>query len=116
MAWSPWTLKEMKDGASVSVSSSGLVSGAEGGNASGDASEGVAAYTPQFHHGQISSWLVNGEVVSPQHMHEGVRGRWRETLARCVSLVILGGLGVGGEMVGKGKVDVERAGIVMVRY
>ena len=42
-----------------------------------------------------------------EHLAPGVRGRW-EVLARCVSLVVNGAVGMG-------RVDAERAGIVMVR-
>ena len=57
-------------------------------------------------------------IVSVPHLSPGVRETYEGVLARSVSLVVNGALATErcGNVAGMGKVDPERAGIVMFRY
>ncbi|GME62731.1 hypothetical protein GTA08_BOTSDO02862 [Neofusicoccum parvum] len=92
LAWSPWTLAQMMG-------------------------PGRDGYGAAVQHRQLCEWLDG--MLSVEHMHERVRGRYVELLGRSVSLVVNGGLGVGKmgeEWLKERKVDVGRAGVVAVRF
>ncbi|KAF9692493.1 hypothetical protein EKO04_009431 [Ascochyta lentis] len=90
VAWSPWTLSQMRDPQS--------------------------GYSAPVQHEQICEFLDT--VVSRLHLSPQVSGRFEDVLARCVSLVVNGALATErcGGVEGMGKVDPARAGVVMFRY
>jgi hypothetical protein len=71
-------------------------------------------YSPEWQHEQICEWLDT--IVSVPHMHPGIRDKYVEVLGRSVSLVINGALALEKCRPLLGKLDPERAGIVMFRY
>lgn len=90
VAWSPWTLAQMRDPGS--------------------------GYRAEVQHEEVCEYLDG--IVSLGHLKPGVRERYEGVLGRSVSLVINGALATGrcAHVAGMGKVDAERAGIVMFRY
>jgi hypothetical protein len=93
VAWSPWTLAQMQAGLMMQ----------NGG------------YVAEIQHEQICEWLDG--LISPAHLRSEARERYVDILARGVSLIINGALCL--DSVNKtllGKVDPERAGVVMFRY
>ncbi|KAF2842915.1 hypothetical protein M501DRAFT_924597 [Patellaria atrata CBS 101060] len=112
VAWSPWTLAQMRAsgglGASASASASVSVS-------VGTSDVGNGTYRAEWQHEQLCEWLDG--IVSVAHLSPGIREKYIDVLGRAVSLVINGALA--SERAGKtvlGKVDPERAGICMFRY
>ncbi|KAJ4318344.1 hypothetical protein N0V94_004474 [Neodidymelliopsis sp. IMI 364377] len=89
-AWSPWTLAQMRSPAS--------------------------RYQAEVQHEQICEYLDT--VISLPHVDPVVRERYTGVLGRSVSLVINGALATekSVNVAGMGKVDAERAGVVMLRY
>jgi hypothetical protein len=90
VGWSPWTLSQMRTGG--------------------------GGYNPEWQHEQICEWLDT--IVSHDHLNPSVREKYTDVLGRAVSLIINGALGlerVRDKLV-LGKVDPERAGVVMFRY
>ena len=55
-------------------------------------------------------------IISVSHLRDNVRGRYVEVLGRMISLVINGALALEKCRPVLGKLDPERAGIVMFRY
>lgn len=89
-AWSPWTWTQMRAG-------------------------GRQGYSAARQHGEVCEWL--DEVVLLEKVDERVRGRYVDVLGRAVSLVVNGALGLEKcPPAVLGKVDPDRAGIVMLRY
>lgn len=90
VGWSPWTLAQMRAGA-------------------------AAGYQAEWQHEQVCEWLDS--VIAVEHVRPEVRERYADVLGRAVSLVINGALALdGADKALLGKVDPERAGIVMFRY
>lgn len=71
-------------------------------------------YSAEWQHEQICEWLDC--IISVAHVSPGVRQRYVEVLGRSVSLVINGALALDKCQPLLGKLDPERAGIVMLRY
>lgn len=73
-------------------------------------------YAPEVQHEQICEYLDT--IISRPHLSLAVRERYEGVLARSVSLVINGALATErcGGVAGMGRVDPERAGVVMFRY
>lgn len=73
-------------------------------------------YAPEVQHEQICEFLDG--IVSRGHLGPAVREKYEGVLGRCVSLVLNGALATErcGNVAGMGKVDPERAGVVMFRY
>lgn len=90
VAWSPWTLSQMRDPSS--------------------------GYQAEFQHEELCEYLDT--IVSMPHLNPGIKEKYEGVLARSVSLVINGALATErcGHVAGMGKVDPARAGIVMFRY
>ena len=97
-AWSPWTLSQMR-AAQYAITSQG---------------PGAGRYSPEYQHEQICEWLDT--IISVQHLSPVVRDRYVDVLGRSVSLVINGALALEKCQPLLGKLDPERAGIVMFRY
>ena len=90
VGWSPWTLAQMRAGAAV-------------------------GYQAEWQHEQVCEWLDS--VIAVKHVQPEIRGRYADVLGRAVSLVINGALALDeADKALLGKVDPERAGIVMFRY
>ncbi|KAF2744167.1 hypothetical protein M011DRAFT_470828 [Sporormia fimetaria CBS 119925] len=102
VAWSPWTLAQMRGAAGMNMIGAGA--GVNG------------SYRPDWQHEQVCEWLDT--VISVPHVNPALRERYVEILGRCVSLVINGAMALDrpSARVALGKVDPERAGIVMFRY
>lgn len=99
VAWSPWTLSQMR-AAQYALN---------------PAPPGSGGYSPEWQHEQICEWLDT--IISVPHMNPALQGRYVEVLGRSVSLVLNGALAT--DKVPPsilGKLDPERAGIVMFRY
>jgi len=94
-AWSPWTLAEMR----LAQYSINLAPG---------------GYSAEWQHEQICEWLDT--IISVPHITPQVRDRYVDVLGRSVSLVINGALALEKCQPLLGKLDPERAGIVMFRY
>jgi hypothetical protein len=90
VAWSPWTLSQMRNPTS--------------------------GYQAEVQHEQICEYLDT--IISLPHVNPAVREKYEGVLARSVSLVINGALATQncGNTAAMGKVDPERAGVVMFRY
>lgn len=75
-----------------------------------------SGYAAEVQHEQICEYLDS--VVSLPHLSPQVRERYEGVLARSVSLVLNGALATErcGGVAGMGKIDPERAGVVMFRY
>jgi hypothetical protein len=75
-----------------------------------------SGYQAEVQHEELCEYLDT--VISVQHLSSVVREKYEGVLARSVSLVINGALATErcGHVAGMGKVDPERAGIVMFRY
>lgn len=71
-------------------------------------------YSAEWQHEQICEWLDT--IISVQHITAQVRDRYVDVLGRSVSLVINGALALEKCQPVLGKLDPERAGIVMFRY
>ncbi|KAJ4984026.1 hypothetical protein SVAN01_10457 [Stagonosporopsis vannaccii] len=99
VAWSPWTLSQMR---AYQACAPGVLT--------------KDGYAPEVQHEQICEFLDG--IVSLPHLAPGVRERYEGVLGRCVSLVLNGALATerSGHVAGMGKVDPERAGVVMFRY
>ena len=99
LAWSPWTLSQMR---AYQAAAPGF--------------KDSSGYAPEVQHEQICEYLDT--IISRPHLSPGVRERYEGVLARSVSLVINGALATErcGGVAGMGKVDPERAGVVMFRY
>lgn len=94
-AWSPWTLAEMRAAQYALNPRPG-------------------AYSAEWQHEQVCEWLDT--IISVPHISPGVRERYVDVLGRSVSLVINGALALEKCQPLLGKLDPERAGIVMFRY
>lgn len=94
-AWSPWTLAEMRAAQYALNPRPG-------------------AYSAEWQHEQVCEWLDT--IISVPHISPGVRDRYVDVLGRSVSLVINGALALEKCQPLLGKLDPERAGIVMFRY
>lgn len=97
-AWSPWTLSQMR----ASQSALNPDQGTGGG------------YQPEWQHEQLCEYLDT--IISVPHLKDSIRERYVEVLGRMVSLVINGALALDKCRPVLGKLDPERAGIVMFRY
>ena len=99
LAWSPWKLSQMR---AYQAAAPGL--------------KNQSGYAPEVQHEQICEYLDT--IISRPHLSPGVGERYEGVLARSVSLVINGALATErcGGVAGMGKVDPERAGVVMFRY
>ena len=97
-AWSPWTLSQMR-AAQYALNPMG---------------PGTGGYSAEWHHEQICEWLDT--VISVQHLNPTIRDKYVDVLGRSVSLVINGALALEKCQPLLGKLDPERAGIVMFRY
>ena len=71
-------------------------------------------YQPEWQHEQMCEYLDT--IISVSHLRDNVRGRYVEVLGRMISLVINGALALEKCRPVLGKLDPERAGIVMFRY
>lgn len=102
LAWSPWTLSQMR---AYQACAPGVMDPKDAGG-----------YTPEVQHEQICEFLDS--VISLPHLGAAVREKYEGVLARCVSLVVNGALATEkcAHVAGMGKVDPERAGVVMFRY
>jgi hypothetical protein len=99
-AWSPWTLSQMR---------------AAQYNPSNPTGPGMnVGYSAEWQHEQICEWLDT--IISVQHVNPSIRDRYVDVLGRSVSLVINGALALEKCQPLLGKLDPERAGIVMFRY
>lgn len=100
LAWSPWTLSQMR---TYQAAAQGVKMNDSG-------------YSPEVQHEQICEYL--DAIISLAHMSPVVREKYEGVLARSVSLVINGALATErcGNVAGIGRVDAERAGVVMFRY
>lgn len=101
VAWSPWTLKQMQEGMTMQIRDGKVV---QGGN-----------YVAEIQHEQICEWLDG--LLSVPHVAPEARGVYVDVLARGVSMIVNGALCL--DLAPKtllGKIDAERAGIVMFRY
>lgn len=101
-AWSPWTLSQMRTAAFT----------APGYNA--QATSGASGYSPEWQHEQICEWLDT--IISLPHVNPMLQKNYVDVLSRMVSLVINGALALERCTPILGKLDPERAGIVMMRY
>jgi hypothetical protein len=97
-AWSPWTLSQMR-AAQYALNPQG---------------PGTGSYAAAWHHEQICEWLDT--IISVPHINPAIRERYVDVLGRSVSLVINGALALEKCQPLLGKLDPERAGIVMFRY
>ncbi|KAF2185068.1 hypothetical protein K469DRAFT_577814 [Zopfia rhizophila CBS 207.26] len=97
-AWSPWTLSQMR-AAQYALNPMG---------------PGTGVYNAEWQHEQICEWLDT--IISVQHVSPAIRERYVQVLGRSVSLVINGALALEKCQPLLGKLDPERAGIVMFRY
>ena len=75
---------------------------------------GTGGYSAEWQHEQICEWLDT--IISHQHLNPAIKDRYVEVLGRSVSLVINGALALEKCQPLLGKLDPERAGIVMFRY
>lgn len=75
---------------------------------------GTGAYSAEWQHEQICEFLDS--VVSVPHINPKIQERYVEVLGRSVSLVVNGALALEKCQPLLGKLDPERAGIVMFRY
>lgn len=75
-----------------------------------------SGYVAAVQHEELCEFL--DQIISLEHVDVVVRGRYEGVLARCVSLVVNGALATerSAGLEGMGKVDPERAGVVMFRY
>ena len=75
-----------------------------------------SGYQAEIQHEEICEYLDS--IISVGHLDPVVRDKYEGVLARSVSLVVNGALATErcGHVAGMGKVDAERAGIVMFRY
>ena len=94
LAWSPWTLNQMQN-------------------------SGVSGYRASTHHEQICAWLLG--LVEIQGLYPCVKntqGSFERIMGKVVSMIINGALiapkGKDGRALGK--IDPERAGIVMFKF
>lgn len=71
-------------------------------------------YQPEWQHEQLCEYLDT--IISVPHLKDSIRERYVEVLGRMVSLVINGALALDKCRPVLGKLDPERAGIVMFRY
>lgn len=88
-AWSPWTLSQMRN-------------------------PQASGYSPEWQHEQICEWLDT--IFSLAHVSPVLQKNYVDVLGRMVSLVINGALALERCAPVLGKLDPERAGIVMLRY
>jgi hypothetical protein len=89
LAWSPWTLKQ------IHALSDG--------------------YTPERQYEEIFGWLES--IINLQHVDGAVAANWRNSMGEGLRAVIQGVVNtqaLGSVMLGK--IDKERAGLVMFRY
>lgn len=75
---------------------------------------GTGGYHPEWHHEQICEFLDS--VISVQHVNPAIREKYVDVLGRSVSLVVNGALALNNCQPLLGKLDPERAGVVMFRY
>ena len=99
IAWSPWTLKQMHEG-----------SGRVGLGAQGE-------YTPQKQHQEVCSWLLG--LVERGGVYSSITtrvGSLERVLGKVITMIINGAMSTprGGKIFGV--LDIERAGIVAMRY
>ena len=97
-AWSPWTLSQMRV-AQYAAETNQEVSG---------------GYHPGWQHEQLCEYLDT--IISVPHLKDTIREKYVEVLGRMVSLIINGALALERCRPVLGKLDPERAGIVMFRY
>jgi hypothetical protein len=97
-AWSPWTLSQMCV-AQYAMNPMG---------------PGTGGYSADWHHEQICEWLDS--IISVHHISPQIRDKYVDVLGRSVSLLINGALALEKCAPLLGKLDPERAGIVMFRY
>lgn len=76
----------------------------------------TSGYQAEIQHEELCEYLDT--VISMPHLTPVAREKYEGVLARSVSLVINGALATEkcGHIAGMGKLDPERAGIVMFRY
>jgi hypothetical protein len=94
LAWSPWTLTQMQN-------------------------RGASGYTPEKQIGQIVQWVT--QLMEWPGLHPCIRDvsqAFDRMMWRVLSMMINGALAAPKGAEGKilGKIDAERAGIVMFRY
>lgn len=75
---------------------------------------GSGGYSPEWQHEQICEWLDT--IISVPHVTPALQKSYVDVLGRMVSLVINGALALERCQPILGKLDPERAGIVMMRY
>lgn len=75
---------------------------------------GTGGYVAEWQHEQICEFLDS--VISVPHVSDGIREKYVEVLGRSVSLVVNGALALNSCQPLLGKLDPERAGVVMFRY
>jgi hypothetical protein len=107
-AWSPWTLSQMR----AAQNSFAPGPPQQIGMMPMPAQPGT--YNPEWQHEQICEFLDS--VISVPHINPAIRDRYVEVLGRSVSLVVNGALALENCRPLLGKLDPERAGIVMFRY
>ncbi|MCJ1465363.1 hypothetical protein MMC07_003981 [Pseudocyphellaria aurata] len=95
LAWSPWTLSQMQQ------------------------SQTSGSYKPETHHRQITDWLM--QLVDRPGLYPCVRdthGAFERLMSKVVTMIINGAMAVprSGDKLVFGKLDAERAGVVMLRY
>jgi hypothetical protein len=73
-----------------------------------------SGYSPEWQHEQICEWLDT--IISLPHVNPALQKSYVDVLSRMVSLVINGALALERCTPVLGKLDAERAGIVMLRY
>ncbi|KAE9994715.1 hypothetical protein EG327_005161 [Venturia inaequalis] len=132
VAWSPWTLKQMQQGLMVSnqlarekpewmvregieMPKYEVEQTCEGSQKYDGGSAQSGGYVAEIQHEQICEWLDG--LLSVPHLSPEVRGTYVDVLSRGVSMIVNGALCLDSAPKGLlGKIDAERAGIVMFRY
>ncbi|KAJ4370655.1 hypothetical protein N0V83_005176 [Neocucurbitaria cava] len=97
-AWSPWTLSQMRMAQYAAVPST----------------PGSGMYSPEWQHEQICEYLDT--IISLPHVNPSLQDRFVDVLGRSVSLVINGALALDKCQPLLGKIDPERAGVIMLRF
>lgn len=108
-AWSPWTLSQMRAAQAQQPPPMGMP-----GMQMQMPMQQPGMYNPEWHHEQICEFLDS--VISVPHINPAIQEKYVEVLGRSVSLVVNGALALENCRPLLGKLDPERAGIVMFRY
>jgi hypothetical protein len=74
----------------------------------------TAGYSPEWQHEQICEFLDT--IISLPHVSPALQKGYVDVLGRLVSLVINGALALERCVPVLGKLDAERAGIIMLKY